>query len=280
MNDFTGLFNNNPGIVDQRDPQPGARQHHRPGGAAPLLFRDDRRLGAAGVPDDAGVSDDRRRRLRTSTCSIRTSQCRTPTRGRVGIQRSVGKNMALEVRYVGTRVATTRWATRELQRVQHHRQRLPQRVPAAQANLQANIAAGRGAHVRLHRRAGHVAAADLPRVLQRRSRRRTPATRRSTPAQLDEHDVPRLPGGAQPEPVRLRRTTPPTACRATRRSAATRSPPGCRRTSSSPTRTCIGGANVTTNDGKTRYNALQLELRRRLSQGLQFQTQLRRSARR
>ena len=31
-----------------------------------------------------------------------------------------------------------------------------------------------------------------------------------------------------------------------------------------------GGANVTTNLTKTRYNALQFELRRRFSQGLQF----------
>ena len=33
-----------------------------------------------------------------------------------------------------------------------------------------------------------------------------------------------------------------------------------------------GGAIVTLNSGKTRYNSLQVELRRRLSQGLQFQT--------
>jgi hypothetical protein len=34
----------------------------------------------------------------------------------------------------------------------------------------------------------------------------------------------------------------------------------------------LGGAVVVSNQGKTKYNALQLELRRRLSQGLQFQT--------
>jgi hypothetical protein len=34
----------------------------------------------------------------------------------------------------------------------------------------------------------------------------------------------------------------------------------------------LGGANLTTNNGSSRYNSLQIELRRRLSQGLQFQT--------
>jgi hypothetical protein len=34
----------------------------------------------------------------------------------------------------------------------------------------------------------------------------------------------------------------------------------------------LGGADFTTNGGKTNYNSLQIELRRRLSQGLQFQT--------
>jgi hypothetical protein len=34
----------------------------------------------------------------------------------------------------------------------------------------------------------------------------------------------------------------------------------------------LGGADFTTNGGKTDYNSLQVELRRRLSQGLQFQT--------
>ena len=33
-----------------------------------------------------------------------------------------------------------------------------------------------------------------------------------------------------------------------------------------------GGADLTTNNGRTKYNSLQVELRRRLSQGLQFQT--------
>ena len=33
----------------------------------------------------------------------------------------------------------------------------------------------------------------------------------------------------------------------------------------------LGGANLTTNNGRTNYNSLQVELRRRLSQGLQFQ---------
>ena len=34
----------------------------------------------------------------------------------------------------------------------------------------------------------------------------------------------------------------------------------------------IGGANIVGNGGATYYNSLQLELRKRLAQGLQFQT--------
>ncbi len=70
-----------------------------------------------------------------------------------------------------------------------------------------------------------------------------------------------------PNPFDVRRTT---SYARRRRSAPTRADAGLPANFFLANPDLLGGANLTTNGGKTDYNSLQLELRRRLSQGLQF----------
>ena len=101
----------------------------------------------------------------------------------VGLQRALGRHMAVEVRYVGTRLADGT-ATEELERGQLDEQRLPRRVQArAGQPRRPTSRRGRGNSFAFfgagHR---HVAAADLPGELQRPAAERCRYTPRSTPA--------------------------------------------------------------------------------------------------
>ena len=121
----------------------------------------------------------------------------------VGWQRKLAQDSAFEVRYVGSRHRQD-WETVQHQRGQHHRQRLPQEFRKAQANLQANIAAGRGATFAY---TGAPGTSPLPTFLAffnglPSAQAGNAASYTST--QLDQRDLPRLPRGAEPEPVRLR----------------------------------------------------------------------------
>ena len=184
--------------------------------------------------------------------------------------------MAVEVRYVGTRARPWRTADdnggadlnyNEFNIVENG---FLNEFRRAQGNLQANIAAGLRQHVRIHRRARHSPAADLPGLLQRPGRRRTPATRRSIPAPIGRTG---RSSDSWRRATRIRsgspRPTPRTGCRGTRRSAATRSRRGSRRTTSSPIRNQRRRQRHLEHR-QTRYNAVQFEFRRRYAEGLQF----------
>ena len=83
----------------------------------------------------------------------------------VGLQRTVGRNMAFEVRYVGTR-SRDMWETLNYNEINIFDNGFLNEFRAAQANLQANVAAGSGGSgIRLPRAwHGHGAAADHVRV--------------------------------------------------------------------------------------------------------------------
>jgi hypothetical protein len=98
LNDFTSIFNANPGIriVVNRDEATGNL------GAVPLLLRDTARLTQPSFPATPvyPMTD-----VITQDVSIIDPHIRVPSADSysIGVQRSVSKNMALEVRYVGTR---------------------------------------------------------------------------------------------------------------------------------------------------------------------------------
>ena len=115
------------------------------------------------------------------------------------------------MRYVGSR-HTTDWDTVNLNEPNITSNGFLNEFRQAQANLQANIAAGRGATFAY---TGAPGTSPLPIFLAHfngadgRQRRQRRALHRR---QLDQRDVPRLPRGAQPEPVGLRdRPARPTA---------------------------------------------------------------------
>ena len=98
--------------------------------------------------------------------------------GRAGSARSAS-SMVVEARYVGTRSLQS-WQTYNYNEINIVENGFLNEFRLAQANLRGEHRRRPRQHVRLHRRAGHVAAADLPGALQRRCRRRRPATRPAT----------------------------------------------------------------------------------------------------
>ena len=90
----------------------------------------------------------------------------------------------------------------EPERDQHHRQRVRERVPEGAGEPAGQHRGRQGRDVRLHRRR-HLAAADLPGVLQRPEQHAGRRRHEVRGRQLDQRDVPRLPGGAEPEPARV-----------------------------------------------------------------------------
>ena len=185
--------------------------------------------------------------------------------------------MALEVRYVGTR-GHEGWNVLNYNEFNIVENGFLNEFRQAQANLQANIAAGTRQHLRLHRRARHGAAADVPRLLQRPAARPTPPTARAYTGTNWTNST-FLGFLARAEP----------AARSASRANADDDgllgnatlphqrgwPRAFRRTSSSPTPRTLGGAHVT---HATSDDTLQLAADRAAPPavaGLQFQAQLR-----
>ena len=223
--------------------RPLRRQSRRHDGGDPQLqHRLPDRTGAAAVPRaepprPAGVRRpsrcirSSRPRRTTSTSSIRTSRRRTCTSTSAGFQRSLGQRH-------GVRSPLRRQPQQERlddgeleQRREHLRDELPRTSSSSRRRTCAANVAGRAAarSFALHRAGhGHVAAADLPGLLQRRSLRRAPPIRRRTRRRTSP--TPRGPA-ISATTSRIRRTRP-TICTRTRRSGRTRSTRACRRTSS------------------------------------------------
>ena len=218
MSDFTGVFGDNQGISVDAD----SAIHD--GNSARC------RSCCATQPDAAGGAGGRRYPIvpPSITNSVQHVRLEPPDAVHAVVHRSAGSassasDTAFEVRYVGSRHRQD-WETVNLNEINittngflnEFRQGAGE--PAGQHRRRPRR------DVRLHGRAGHVAAADLPGVLQRAAARQRRQRGGLHGHQLDQRDVPRLPGGAEPEPVRAsrRHATRPTASSATRRSAPTR----------------------------------------------------------
>ena len=150
----------------------------------------------------------------------------------------------------------------ELERAEHHRERLPRRVQARAGQPQGQHRGRPRQHVRLHGRAGHLTAADPPRLPQR-PRRRGQHGAPTRQHELHQRGVPRpaqrdRAGSAR---RRQRRWTRPRSAPTRPRPALPvellRDEPGRR-----PARSSCQDRDY------TKFNSLQLEVRRRLSKGL------------
>jgi Carboxypeptidase regulatory-like domain/TonB dependent receptor-like, beta-barrel len=148
MDEFTSLFGNNPGGTvaggANRSTAAGAFPIVGAGETWPVLFRDPSRLGAPAYNhtptfpitasitggNDINVFDPNIRIPYTQTWSL-------------GLGRSIGKNMAIDIRYTGNRNLNA-WDTENWNLENIKENGFLDEFKLAQANLQANIAAGRG----------------------------------------------------------------------------------------------------------------------------------------
>ena len=128
----------------------------------------ERAASAAGVPAIAGLSDSAPTLEQRATSSTPASEDAGVHSFSVGFQRSLGSDMALEVRYVGNRNRNT-WATENWNERALFENRFLDEFKLAQANLAAHVAQGCAATATCsfaYRGPGHrhVAAADPPGV--------------------------------------------------------------------------------------------------------------------
>jgi hypothetical protein len=282
LNDFTARLNANPGITidTTRNATNGLL------GSAPLLLRDSSRLGPAAFPESPQYP-----LTPQVTNSINTFdphlQVPYADSWSAGVQRSLGRDMALEIRYVGTR-GRDAWATQNYNEFNIFENGFLNEFRQAQRNLAANIAAGTGA--------GCIGGVTTAGCQNNFAYTGAPGTA-PLPAFAAFFNAvsaanagnPALYTGANwsnatflgylarfnPQPFNFAsastsNTTPGILGNATFRANAAAAGLVANYFVANPEN--LGNANVVTNLSATRYNSMQIELRRRLSQGLQFQT--------
>ena len=278
LNDFTGLFNANPGVVVTATRSEGNQNL----GTLPLLLRETSRLGPAAFPSTPTypMTD-----VVTQDINGFDPHIQVPYADswQAGITRSLGRSMALEVRYVGTR-GYDGWATLNYNEQNIVENNFINEFRVAQANLRANIAAGAGA--------GCIGGVTTAGCQNNFAFTGAPGTRPlpiflahyNAQSAANAGNAALYTGGNWTNATFLgflaERNPNPFGFASTNANNGLVGNPTFRNNSiaaglpvnfwiANPA--LLGGANVRTNVDKTKYNSLQMELRRRLSQGLQFQ---------
>lgn len=266
MNDFSGQFNANPGVVITATRNSGLGNLSD---NLPLLFRNQ---SALGPPSFARTPQYPLTDVVTGDINLFDPDIQVPFADTwtVGLQRAISTNMAVEVRYVGTR-SRDNWQVIDYNEVNIVENGFLDEFRRAQANLQANIAAGRG---NTFAYTGAPGTSPLPTFLAF-----------FNGANAAEAGNPTAYSGGNwtnqtflsflaiqnPNPYGFASTgNNGLLGNATRRANAARAGLAANFFQANPD--LQGGADLTTNSGRTNYNSLQVELRRRLAQGLQFQT--------
>ncbi|HVL70016.1 MAG TPA: TonB-dependent receptor [Vicinamibacterales bacterium] len=263
MGDFTGQYAANPGVIITTTRNLANGNLLSPGGPGFVLLRNDAELGAPPFPErpvypmtDVPSSD-----IRLFDPNIKIPYADSWS---AGIQRRLTTNMALEVRYVGTR-SDNAWVARNFNEVNVYENGFLDEFRRAQANLQANLAAGRGSTFAY---TGAPGTQPLPILLAYLNGRR--ASLAGSPSSYT--------GSIWTNNTLLNNLTMrnpnPAGVASTLISnfSANAVAAGLPANFFQANPNHQGGAFVTLNSHKTRYHSLQLELRRRLAQGLQFQS--------
>jgi hypothetical protein len=269
LNDYTGRLGGNPGIVINADRDSSKNNL----GTVPLFLSDTARLGAPPVPTTPSYP---LTPAITDQINAFAPDLQVPSTDSwsAGIQRGLGKDMAVEVRYVGTR-SRDNWSNLNYNEFNIVDNGFLQEFRKAQANLQANLAAGRGATFAYTGAAGTV---PLPTFLAYYNG--TSAASAGDPAAYSGGNWTNATflgflAAKNPNPLGFASTNATNGLQgnATFRNNAIRAGLPANFFLANPEN--LGnnnnGAIIVSNLTKTRYNALQLELRRRYAQGLQFQ---------
>jgi hypothetical protein len=262
MSDFTGRFDDNPGILITAD----RTLSNGNLGQLPVLFRDRGRLGPPDFPTtrvypmtDIDTGD-----VATFDRDIQIPYADSWT---AGIQRAISRNMAVEVRYVGTR-SRDLWTTYNLNEINIHENGFLNEFRLAQQNLQANLAAGRGGTFRYF--GPGTGTSPLPIFLAYFS-----GVPLSQAGDASRYTSSNFASSTFVNPLAIHYPAPFTAANsldssASRRDNALRAGLPANFLVANPNR--LGGAEVTSNGDYSNHNSVQFELRRRMANGLQFQT--------
>ncbi len=142
MDRFTGSIGSNPGGTTTASRNNTQFCLVCPGESWPILFREKDRLGAPDFPDAPVYPI----QARVSTMQMFQADLRQPRvhSWSAGIQRSIGSDMAIEVRYVGNKGMYS-WGEENWNERTIWENGFVDEFKLAQANLKANLAAGRGA---------------------------------------------------------------------------------------------------------------------------------------
>ena len=262
MNDFTGRFAGNPGLTI---PASRSLTLGNLGSPLPLLFRDPSRLTAPTFPDAPAypLTADITGSIRAFDQNIRVPYADSYS---FGISRAVTKTMAVEVRYVGTR-SRDGWANINYNEINIFENGFLNEFRLAQANMVANIAAGRGANFKYY--GAGTGTSPLP-IMQAYFSGVSAANASNAALYTSSN----YSSSTYTTPLA---TFNPNAFsvasslygNATQRANAVTA--GLPRNFFLMNPDLQGGASLTTNQVKTNFNGLQVELRRRYSGGLQFQ---------
>jgi carboxypeptidase family protein/TonB-dependent receptor-like protein len=258
MGDYSGVFGSNPGVSINANRSVNLGNL----GTLPLLLRDTARLGAPDfqkspvypmtdvITEDANAFDP----------NIKTPYAQSWT---FGVQRAINRTTAVEVRYVGTRHLFG-WGTFNYNEINIKENGFLDEFRKAQANLQANIAAGRGNSFAYF--GPGTGTSPLPTYLAffngQPSAQSGNAALYSGTSWTNTTFVNRL-ALMSPSPTNAANDLFTDAGRRANAAAA-----GVAANFFIANPDLQGGANLTGNTGYTRYDSMQLDVRRRLSAGL------------
>jgi hypothetical protein len=260
MANFSNQFGANPGVsIDATRNQALGNL-----GGLPLLFRD----GNLSAPPIASTPEYPLTDVVTQDVNLMDPDLQVPYADSwtLGLQRTVGRNMAVEVRYVGTR-ARELWETLNYNEVNIFENNFINEFRTAQDNLRANVAAGLTSQGFAYRGPG-TGTVPLPIMFayfQGAGDANDPAAYTSSNFRTNNTYLTPL-AMFNPNPFSFATNL---YSNASQRNNAARAGYPANFFLANPD--LIGGADLTTNVAKSNYHALQLEVRRRMAQGLQFQ---------
>ncbi len=265
LNDFSSVFNSNPGIRIAVNRSEGLGNL----GSNLVLLRNDSQLTPAAFPDSpiyplTGVVTDS---INAFASNLRVPYADSYT---FGLQRSLTKNTAIEVRYVGTRSRDSIVNYNLNGEFNINENGFLKEFRSAQANLQANIAAGRGATFKYFGAGTGTVALPIYQAYFSgvTAANATNAALYTSANYTNATFVNRL-AMFNPNPFSAASDLAGSGAAASQRANALAAGLPANFFVANPD--YLGGANITGNGGFTRFNSIQTELRRRLANGIQFQ---------
>jgi Carboxypeptidase regulatory-like domain/TonB-dependent Receptor Plug Domain len=273
LSDFTGPLNTNPGVVISTPTTRSESNGNLFVGAAPLLFRNQTQLGPPSFSDIPvyPILPSVANGYGTQSINGFNQNLQVPYADswQGGITRSLGKSMAVEVRYVGTR-GYEGWNALNNNEFNIVENGFLKEFRQAQANLQANIAAGRGNTFAYTGAPGTAALPTFAAFFNGVSAANASNTALYTGTNWTNSTFLGFLAPLNPQPFSFA-SAGANGLLGTAGFRANAAAAGIPANFFVANPENLGAARVTTNLDKTKYDSIQTEFRRRLSGGLQFQ---------